>query len=159
MNSTAMKTVHRYSLTYTFWLCFVSLMVASQTARAEQKEDFGDFEIHYSAFVSTFLTPEVAAQYQLKRSKAIGVVNISVLRKNGDSLPTAVGSGMEGLLTNDVQQQRPLSFRRITEGKAIYYIAEFQFVQSELLTFNITAYPDGSSAPLKLRFTQHFYND
>lgn len=147
------------ALPFTGLFTLISLLLAVTGAQAEQKEDFGDFEVHYSAFVSTFLTPEVAAQYGLQRSKSIGVVNIAVLKKQGDALPVAVGAGIEGLLNNDVQQQRPLSFRRITEGQAIYYIAEFQFVQSELLTFQVTAYPDGGSAPLKLRFTQNFYND
>jgi hypothetical protein len=129
---------------------------------AEQKAVFDGYEVHYSAFRSTFLTPEVARQYEIVRSKAIGVINISVLKTDpagSTALPKAVTANVQAMLTNNIQQQRHLDFRRVIEGTAIYYIAQFQYSQNELLVFDISAQPEGSPTPLKLRFSQTFFND
>ncbi|WP_250656405.1 DUF4426 domain-containing protein [Alkalimarinus coralli] len=135
------------------------LFLANQNAFAEQKESFGDYEVHYSAFASTFLTPDVAKQYDIVRSRAVGVVNISVLKKAKSGVFEPTAAQVEGMMINDIQQQQHLGFRRIKEGKAIYYIAEIQYLQGEVLTFNVSAIPEGQKKPLKLRFSQTFYND
>ena len=126
---------------------------------AEQKERFGDYEIHYSAFVSTFLTPEVAKQYDIVRSRAVGVINISVLKKSKSGVFEPVAAQVEGIMTNDIQQKKHLGFRRIKEGKAIYFISEIQYMEGEVLAFNISATPEGQQQPLKMRFSQTFYNE
>ena len=135
------------------------LFLFNQSALAEQKESFGDYEIHYSAFVSTFLTPEVAKQYDIVRSRAVGVINISVLKKSATGSFEPIPAQVEGLVSNDIQQQQHLGFRRVKEGKATYYIAEIQFMEGEILVFNISALPEGQQQPLKLRFSQTFYNE
>lgn len=48
-------------------------------AQAEQKQQVGDFAIHYIALSSTFLTPNIAKTYGIKRSRYTGLVNIAVL--------------------------------------------------------------------------------
>ena len=135
------------------------LLFSTQSALAEQKKRFGDYEVHYSAFASTFLTPDIAKQYGLVRSKAIGVINISVLKKSDKGFFEPVPAQLEGIRTNDIQQQQFLAFRRVKEGKAIYYLAEVQFMEGEVLVFNISATPEGQPQPLKLRFSQTFYNE
>ena len=146
------------------FLISITLLLFSLHSHAEQKEIFDGYEIHYNAFTSTFLTPKIAKQYGIVRSKAVGVLNISVLKTNKataakETLPNAVAAHVEGMVTNNIQQQRRLSFRRIIEGDAIYYIAEFQYNNNELLVFDIAASPQGQLHPLKLRFSQNFYND
>ena len=49
----------------------------SLPALAEQKQSYGDLDVHYSAFNSGFLQPEVAAATGLVRSKTQGVVNVA----------------------------------------------------------------------------------
>ena len=141
-----------------------TLLFFSQTIIAEQKEVFDGYEVHYNAFSSTFLTQEVAKNYEIVRSKAIGVLNISVLKTDNETaankkLPTAVSAHIEGMVTNNIQQQRHLQFRRVIEGDAIYYIAEFQYSDGELLVFDVGVSPQGSLKPLKMRFSQNFYNN
>ena len=140
------------------------LIFVVSTAHAEQKEVFdgpngSEYEVHYIAFTSTFLDPEVAKQYGLVRSKALGVVNISVIKIDADGQRNAVGAVVETKMSNDIQQQQFPSFQQVVEGQAIYYLAQIQFRQGEILTFDATVYPEGSVKPLKLRFTQNFYND
>jgi hypothetical protein len=70
-----------------------------------------------------------------------------------------VAGQVEGRVTNDIQQVRFLAFRRIQEGSAVYFIAEYQYGTAELLTFNVTARPTGHDQELPVRFSQALFND
>lgn len=137
-----------------FSLCLLT------TAQAEQKQVFGDYEIHYNVFNSTFLQPEVARQYNINRSRAIGVVNIAVLKKNPEGgLPTPVAAALEGEVTNQVQQQTRLAFRRIVEGSAIYYLADFHFSENDPLIFTVRVLGDPGQPPMAIRFSKTLFAD
>jgi hypothetical protein len=140
------------------------LSLISLTLSAEQKKVFdgpdgSEYEVHYIAFTSTFIDPEIAKQYQLVRSKALGIVNISVLKVEADGSRKAVGAVVQSKMTNDIQQTQFLSFQQVVEGPAIYYLAQLQFREGENLTFDVSVFPEGSTQPLQFRFVQNFYND
>lgn len=140
-------------------LLLVLATATSGTASAEAVI-FDDYEVHYSVFASTFLSPEVARQNDLNRSRNIGIVNISIMRATGDGGLKTVPGQVEGKVLNDIQQATFLAFRRIQEGDDVYFISEFQYRPAELLTFQITARPSGSgNAELPIRFTHKLFND
>ena len=70
----------------TFSTLFASLLLISlsliQPVVAEQKKTLGNWDIHYIAFNSTFLTPDVARAANLSRNKTNAIINISVLDKS-----------------------------------------------------------------------------
>lgn len=149
---------------FTYFCSVLFGLVLSIHAFAEQKKVFdgpdgSEYEVHYIALNSTFLDPDVAKQYNLVRSRARGLVNISVIRRFPDGSTKAVGSVVEGLMTNDIRQQIHMTFQQVVEGDAIYYLSQLQFREGEVLTFDITAYPEGQVKPLKMRFAHTFYND
>ena len=125
----------------------------SLPALAEQKQSYGDLDVHYSAFNSGFLQPEVAAATGLVRSKTQGVVNVAVLKAG-----TASSAKVSGTVKNLLGQSTALSFKEVKEGKAIYYLAQFPFEQRETLRFtlNVTA-ADG--VPHSFDFNQEFFPD
>lgn len=125
----------------------------SLPALAEQKQSYGDLDVHYSAFNSGFLQPEVAAATGLVRSKTQGVVNVAVLKAG-----TASNAKVSGTVKNLLGQSTALSFKEVKEGKAIYYLAQFPFEQRETLRFtlNVTA-ADG--VPHSFDFNQEFFPD
>ena len=125
----------------------------SLPALAEQKQSYGDLDVHYSAFNSGFLQPEVAAATGLVRSKSQGVVNVAVLKAG-----TASSAKVSGTVKNLLGQSSALSFKEGKEGKAIYYLAQFPFEQRETLRFtlNVTA-ADG--VPHSFDFNQEFFPD
>lgn len=125
----------------------------SLPALAEQKQSYGDLDVHYSAFNSGFLQPEVAAATGLVRSKSQGVVNVAVLKAG-----TASSAKVSGTVKNLLGQSTALSFKEVKEGKAIYYLAQFPFEQRETLRFtlNVTA-ADG--VPHSFDFNQEFFPD
>lgn len=133
------------------------LLVATQ-AHAGQYQQFGDYQVHYSIFPSSFLTPEIASQYNIVRSQSIGVVNVSILKQTEAGLEPVSGQ-VQGQVMNDIRQSRFLGFRRISEGKAVYYIAEFQFSDGELLTFQLEANVPGAGDPMPVRIAQTLVND
>lgn len=122
-------------------------------AMAERKHSVGEYDIHYIAFNSGFLQPEIAAAAGLVRSKTQGVINISVL-KSGK--PTA--GQVTGTMRNLLGQEHPLRFKQIREGEAIYYLAQFPFDSRETLRFNIGVQPAGGAA-INFDFNQEFFPD
>ncbi|WP_407657966.1 DUF4426 domain-containing protein [Marinobacter orientalis] len=122
-------------------------------------KDFGEFQVHWSVFPSTFLPPEVARENNLNRSKSIGIVNISIMQETEDGGLEPVSGQVEGKALNDVQQPTFLAFRRIQEGDAVYFIAEYQYSSGNMMTFEITARPTGANQDLPVRFTHTLFND
>lgn len=143
------------------WLALLSLACAAFFTGHSQagSKDFGDIQVHWSVFPSTFLAPEIASENNLNRSRSIGVVNISIMRETEDGGLEPVSGQVEGKVLNDVQQVKFLGFRRIQEGNAVYFIAEYQYGNAELMTFEITARPTGSNQDLPIRFTHTLFND
>ncbi|MGM0951728.1 MAG: DUF4426 domain-containing protein [Pseudomonadota bacterium] len=140
-----------------FVVAVVGLLISLQ-AHAGQK-DFGEYQVHWSVFPSTFLSPEVAQANDLQRSKGIGIVNISIMTEDENGQPTPVTGQVEGKVANDIQQVKFLAFRRIKEGDAVYFIAQYQYQTAELMTFNITARPSGHGKDLPIRFSHTLFND
>ncbi|MGK9066858.1 DUF4426 domain-containing protein [Stutzerimonas chloritidismutans] len=129
-------------------------LIFALPALAERKHSVGEHEVHYIAFNSSFLQPEIAAAAGLVRSRAQGVVNVSVL-KSGQPVAAQVSGSVKDLLGKDY----PLTFKQHKEGDAaIYYLAQFPFESRETLRFNLNVLPSGS-APINFDFTQEFFPD
>jgi hypothetical protein len=114
--------------------------LAADYAKPERKEVFGDTTVHYSAFTSSYLTPDVAKASGLTRSKNQGVLNIAVLK--GDKPMTANVTGTAKDLTS---RNIDLKFKQISEQGAVYYIAQFPIEQQETLTFTINVQAGGDT--------------
>jgi hypothetical protein len=138
------------------FLLFGLLAIATpQWSAAEQVIEIGDWKMHYVAFPSTFLKPQIANRYGLDRSRDIGVVNITVLDR--DDMPAH--ATLDGTATNLLGQMLPLDFEEITDGSAIYYIATIRYTDQELIRFSIEVTPAGTTRPLQLKFRQKLYWD
>lgn len=120
---------------------------------AERKQTFGELEVHYSAFNSSFLQPDIAAAAGLTRSKTVGILNIAALR-NGQGQTARVTGNLKNLLGQSVE----LQFRQVLESGAVYYLAEFPLRQREILTFSINV-QIGDAAPHTLTFSQEVFPD
>lgn len=137
------------------WTLALLLACAAIPASAEQLINIKDVEVHYSAFNSTFLTPQVAKSYQLTRNGYSAVLNISVLDTSTVGKP-AVEATLSGQVKNLIGNTRELAFSEVKEGNAIYYLAEFPISNEEELRFDIDVNA-GLKGAGKLKFTQKFY--
>src|SRR5690606_38227863 len=91
------------------FLLLFSLCLALPAA-AERKYSFDDVDVHYSAFNSSFLQPEIAAAAGLTRSGRQGVLNIAVLKAGKPVVAT-----VSGQVRNLAGQIANLTFRQVRE--------------------------------------------
>ncbi len=143
---------------------FLLLSFLVSPVQAEQKQVFdgpdgSEYEVHYNALSSTFLDARIAQQYDLVRSRALGLLNVSIIKVDESGARNPVGAVVEIRSTNDIQQQQNLAVKQVVEQPAIYYLAQVQYREGEILTFDLTVYPEGIVDPLKLRFSHTFYNE
>jgi len=140
-------------------LILITSMLLTATCYAEQSQTFGEYTIHYSAFTTDTLTPEVAKQYKIPRSKNRAMVNLAIL-KNGDGpLGNPVKAKVTGAAKNLSEQLRELNIREIIEDNAIYYIAETQINNEETLRYNFHITPEGETSPYVVSFQEQFYSN
>ncbi|CAB0151930.1 hypothetical protein PSI9734_02285 [Pseudidiomarina piscicola] len=125
-------------------------------SHAEQSKRLGPWEVHYNAFNSTLLRPEMAQQYGLERSATLATLNIAVLAADVAGKP-AQQVTVEGYAMNPLSMQQPLDFQEVVEGDAVYYLAQTSFTNLETLRFFITVTKDGQSQ--ELRFSQEFWRN
>jgi hypothetical protein len=129
-------------------------MVLPYQASAEQKQELGKWDVHYIALNTTFLTPEVAKQYGIVRSKFNALINISVLDRKDKSAQSVILTGEAKNLLGVIKK---LNFKQVTEGKAIYYLALLPF--SDLEQYRITVNINDGLEQKNLKFQPKFYAD
>ncbi len=122
---------------------------------AEQKQTVGNFDIHYIALSSTFLTPNVATTYGIQRSTYTGIVNVSVLDTSQENTPS-IPIEISGIANNLLDARIELAFKEIREGKAIYYIAEVPYRDDQEINFQLSI-KAGNRLNTQLAFKQKFY--
>ncbi|GLK87060.1 DUF4426 domain-containing protein [Pseudomonas turukhanskensis] len=132
---------------------FVLTLCLALPAMAERKASFGELDVHYNAFNSGFLQPDIAAAAGVVRSKTLGVVNVAVLKAG-----KASNANVTGTVTDLLGKARPLEFKQVAESGAIYYLAQFPFEQREVLRFSINVQAAGG-ATNSIDFNQEFFPD
>jgi len=137
-------------------LLFFSLFSANSFA--ENSKSFGNYVVHYNAFRSDTLTPEIAKAYSLTRRNNRMVVNITVQKKDGDA-SKPVKARVTGYASNLTGQVKDLEFKEIHDGEAIYYLAQAQVANRETLKFDIKATPAGETLVANINFKQQFFTD
>ncbi|WP_373292840.1 DUF4426 domain-containing protein [Shewanella algicola] len=133
----------------------MSLLSVIGVAHAEQKQQVGNFDIHYMALNSTFITPQVAKTYGIERSGYNGLVNITVLNTQLPDNP-AVEVEISGIANNLIDARMNLDFKEIREGNAIYYIAEVPFRDDQEVNFTV-AIKYTNQLNTTIKFKQKFY--
>ncbi|MCY1492004.1 hypothetical protein D9M68_258070 [compost metagenome] len=135
------------------FILFLCALCLALPALAERKISFGELDVHYSAFNSSFLQPEIASATGLTRSKTQGVLNIAVV-KAGKTGPAKVS----GQVTDLLGKARTLNFKEVNDGGAIYYLAQFPVDQQETLRFNVQVQA-GEGASNSFDFSQEMFPD
>ncbi len=138
-------------------LFIFALALLSMNSYAEKMKEFGDYVVHYNAFRSDTISPEVAKQYNLARANNRILINIAVLKKvmNTTGKPTA--AKVTGHASNLTGQLKKLEFKQIKEGTAIYYLAETKISDGEFLKFDLKIIPEGEDRGTRLRFDKRFF--
>lgn len=134
--------------------CF---MLLSTLVFAEQKQVFGEYEVHYIGLTSSELDRNVAKLYGIPRSRNVGFLNLSVLKTDVAELPVAWNAKLEGTMSNLLGQTKELTFTRVQETSALYFYSTFDFYDQNMYRFHIKVTPEGSKRTYDVKFSQRFY--
>jgi len=140
-----------------FVLILVALLAGHGSARAQQSEMFGPYELHYSVVNTTFLEPQVAATYGIVRGDNRAILTLAVTEQGA-----APGETRNMLLqgrTWDLIQNQELDFLEVREGKAVYYIADFKFINEEWRFFEVDFRPEDADKTYRFKFKHQLYSD
>lgn len=133
-------------------LVLITVLGLTAAVHAEQKQDIGGYEAHYSVIATTFLRPEIAADYGITRARDRALLNVAIIDPATGPVKAAVSGTVKDLLS----QTRALEFSEVEEGEAVYYLATLRHDDQETLRFTVTVRtPDGASH--ELRFQQKMY--
>ncbi len=131
--------------------------LATLFAAAAQFKRFGHWEVHYIAFNTATLSPQMAERYDIVRGPTKGLVNISAVGDAGRGEQVRV----EGRFVDLLGKSEPLAFREIQDrsgdgDSTYYYLAVFDFPHAEMLRFEIIVdLPDHGAETV--RFQQALY--
>ena len=131
------------------------LLSLAGAAAAQQSEMFGPFELHYSVVNTTFLDPKVASAYGITRGEKRAILNLAV-REHVAETTEARYMQLRGR-TWDLIQNQDLVFQEVREGPAIYYIAEFRFINEEWRFFEVHFRPEGAEETYTFKFKHQLY--
>lgn len=122
-----------------FVLAF-TFSVAATLTQAEQKEVFGDYEVHYSIIPTSFIPQEAARSYKIVRAGNRMLLNISVRRLTPDDPmnETAAQTAIVSAIRHDLMRPFDLDFNEIKEPGAIYYVSDFPVLNEELSRFEVS---------------------
>ncbi|NBC22494.1 MAG: DUF4426 domain-containing protein [Gammaproteobacteria bacterium] len=124
----------------------------SVPVQAEQFQQLGRFEAHYSVIPTTLLKPAIAADYDITRARDRALVNIALIDPQSGPVPAEVSGSVRDLLS----LERPLAFTEVREGEAVYYLATIEHGDEETMRFFVDVEtPDGTSH--RLEFQQKLY--
>lgn len=120
----------------------------------------GSYEVFYSAFNTSFISPEVASAAGIVRGKNKGLVNVSIVRydNHGQRFPVKALS-IEGE-SYDLIYRNTLVFKEIVEQGARYYLAPFKISSdNEFIKFDVAVEPEGAEKPVELSFKRRFFKN
>ena len=138
---------------------FLMLLGASQSlAQSQSVHSEGDYEIHYSIFNSSFISPDVAKAYGIVRSKSQALINVSVLKKQPQGLPKPVRAAVKGE-HYDLIRHTALPFEEIVEKNAIYYLAALDIAHKTTIYFTLNVQPNPNEPAIKVQFQKVLYID
>jgi hypothetical protein len=123
----------------TLWLL---LGLGATNAHGQQSTRYDEFELHHSIVYTTFVAPEVAAEYGIIRGADKAMLTLSVRDASSGDLagrPMQINGRTWDLITGGA-----MDVREIREGRATYYIVPFEFLDREYRFFEFSFQPEGA---------------
>jgi hypothetical protein len=134
----------------------LTLLAAAGPVQANEVE-FDPYVVHYTVVNTHFLSPEVARSYDLRRSRSRALVNVVIMKREGEALEPVSGK-VAGQAVNLYGQVRHLRFREVRDGAAFYNLAEVRIRPGEVLDFSLRVSADGDARVMPVNFRQVFYD-
>lgn len=120
----------------TIYFLMVLMLSLSGQAMATNKK-FVHHTVCYNAFPGDTLPVQMTQKYDIKRSKNMALINITVLKNNPEHPGQGIAAQVSGVMQNLMGQKKKLTFREVHEGNAWYYLAEVKVEHDEVVNFFI----------------------
>ncbi|SDK57014.1 DUF4426 domain-containing protein [Billgrantia gudaonensis] len=140
-------------------LIAVLLFAFSLPLAAQQFEQVGDYQIHYSAVNTSFLSEDIARAHDIPRNAAMALLNVSVLEERDDGTTRPVTAQVDGRVGGlDSEDGEPLTFRTLRDGEGVVsQIAVFRIHADAPMRFDLDVRYDRNAEPAEVSFIQRFY--
>ena len=139
------------------WLLAAGLSLSLPAVATETSTSADGYVVHHNAFSADTLSPAIAQRYGIQRSKARGVLNVSVIKEKAGTTGTPTAARVEVQATNLTGQQQRVPMREVKEQEAVYYLGEFPVKDQETLNFTIEVTPEGATKAIKAVTSQQFF--
>ena len=123
----------------------------------ESLKDFGEYVLFFNALNTDQLSPDIAREYGIVRSKSRALLNVSMHRKHANGQTEAVTGAVSASAINLNGQLRTMTLREVREEAAIYYIGELAITDGEVLIYTIDAVPINDQSRYTVRFKKQFF--
>jgi len=134
-------------------LVFLSpLLLADDANQVKYK----GYTIHFTAYPSDHLQPNIAKAIGIKRDAARTVVTVVVNKNKPGKTPTSVKASVNGNAFYMSGMRLRLKLRELNDRGATYYISDFKVKKGEKLTFAMSVKPDGESQEKEFKFVKQF---
>jgi hypothetical protein len=125
----------------------------------EGSKDFGEYVVYFNALNTDQLSPDIAREYGIVRSKSRALLNVSIHRKVTNGMSEAVTGAVSASAINLNGQLKTMTLREVREENAIYYIGELAITDGEVLIYTIDATPSNDPSRFTVRFKKQFFVD
>jgi hypothetical protein len=123
----------------------------------ESTKDFGEYVLFFNALNTDQLSPAIASEYGIVRSKSRAMLNVSIHRKLDGGKTEAVTGAVSASAINLNGQLMTMTLREIREDTAIYYIGELAITDGEVLIYTVDATPSNEPSRFTVRFKKQFF--
>ena len=123
----------------------------------ESTKDFGEYVLFFNALNTDQLSPDIAREYGIVRSKSRALLNVSIHRKLDGGRTEAVTGAVSASAINLNGQLMTMTLREIREDTAIYYVGELAITDGEVLIYTIDATPANDPSRFTVRFKKQFF--
>jgi len=123
----------------------------------ESSKDFGEYVLYFNALNTDQLSPDIAREYGIVRSKSRALLNVSIHRKLPGGQTEAVTGAVSASAINLTGQLKTMTLREIREEAAIYYIGELAVSDGEVLIYTIDTTPSNDPSRFTVRFKKQFF--
>lgn len=124
----------------------------------ESSKDFGEYVLYFNAINTDQLSPDIAREYGIVRSRSRAMLNVSIHRKLANGMTEAATGAVAASAINLNGQLKTMTLRELREETAIYYIGELAITDGEVLIYTIEATPTvDPSRGFTVRFKKQFF--
>ena len=135
----------------------VSTTLEGVLPATESTKDFGEYVLFFNALNTDQLSPDIAREYGIVRSKSRALLNVSIHRKLEGGRTEAVTGAVSASAINLNGQLMTMTLREIREDTAIYYIGELAVTDGEVLIYTIDVTPANDPSRFTVRFKKQFF--